>query len=267
MKTKYYVSVPAGEYCLPPIERNKLLRFGIPLGKEIKSTITIVHYETFLLWVRGYKRKRKTEDINKRGRPKTATEIKELIIRMANENSWGYIRILGELKKLNIKSLSRNTVKNILKDHGIDPAGIRGRDTWNNYLSRHFQTLMACDFFTKQVLTPLGPRMFFVLFFINIKTRKVHIAGLTPYPHQEWVNEQTQLLLPYLNDGKKVKKVLIRDRDTKYSRKFDEAFEKEGFTIQKTPFMSPNMNAYAESWVGTVKRECLNRSLYSVNDT
>jgi len=90
--------------------------------------------------------------------------------------------------------------------------------------------------------------MFFVLFFINIKTRKVHVAGLTPYPHQEWVNEQTQLLLPSLNDGKKVKKVLIRDRDTKYSKKFDEAFEKEGFTIQKTSFMPPNMNAHAESW-------------------
>jgi len=118
---------------------------------------------------------------------------------------------------------------------------------------------MACDFFTKQVLTPLGPKTFFVLFFINIKTRKVYIAGLTPYPHQEWVNKQTQLLLPSLNDGREVKKVLIRDRDTKYSRKFDEAFEKEGFTIQKTPFMSPNMNAHAESWVGTVKRECLNR--------
>lgn len=99
----------------------------------------------------------------------------------------------------------------------------------------------------------------FVLFFINIKTRKVHIAGLTPYPNQEWVNEQTQLLLPSLNDGREVKKVLIRDRDTKYSKKFDEAFEKEGFTVQKTSFMPPNMNAHAESWVGTVKRECLNR--------
>ncbi len=98
-----------------------------------------------------------------------------------------------------------------------------------------------------------------MLFFINIKTRKVHIAGLTPYPNQEWVNKQTQNLLPLLNDGKKVKKILIRDRDTKYSRKFDEIFEKEGFTVQKTPFMSPNMNSYAESWIGTIKRECLNR--------
>jgi putative transposase len=250
----------AGTRILPtPIERRKLLRFGIPLGKEIKSIITIVRYETFLLWARGYKWKRKTEGINKRGRPKTDTEIQELIIRMTNENSWGYTRILGELKKLNIKNLSRNTVKNILKKHGLDPLGIRGGDTWNNLLSRHFQTLWACDFFTKQVLTPLGPKMFFVLFFINIKTRKVHITGLTPYPNHEWVNEQTRLLLPSLNDGRKVKKILIRDRDTKYSKKFDEAFEKEGFTIQKTPFMSPNMNAHAESWVGTVKRECLNR--------
>jgi len=90
----------AGTRILPtPIERRKLIRFGIPLGKEIKTIITIVRYETFLLWVRGYKRKQKTEGINKRGRPKTDTGIQELIIRVANENNWGYTRILGELKK------------------------------------------------------------------------------------------------------------------------------------------------------------------------
>ena len=129
--------------CIRPtaIERRKLLKFGTPLGKELKTIITIVRYETFLLWVRGYKRKQEAGRINKRGRPKTDAEIQGLIIRMANENNWGYTRILGELKKLNIRSLSRNTVKNILKEHGIDPSGKRKGDTWDNFLSRHFQTL------------------------------------------------------------------------------------------------------------------------------
>ena len=186
------------------------LKFGAPLGKDIKNIITIVTYETFLLWVRNYKRRKDSGKTRKRGRPKTLKEIRKLIVRLAKENAWGYVRILGELKKFGINRLSKSSVKNILKEHNIDPCGKRNDDTWNAYINRHFQTLWACDFFTKQVLTPLGPRVFFVLFFINIKTRKVHITGATQ------------------------------------------------FIVHKTPFLSPNMNAYAESWIGTIKRECLN---------
>ena len=100
--------------------------------------------------------------------------------------------------------------------------------------------------------------MFFVLFFINIKTRKVFVVEATQYPHQEWVNKQTKKILPFLSSNQEDKKLLIHGRDTKFSEKFDELFKDGGFSVQKTPFMSPNMNAYAESWVGTIKRECLN---------
>jgi len=178
---------------------------------------------------------------------------------MAKENNWGYVRILGELNKVGIHRLSKTNVKNILKENGIDPVPKRTQDSWDNFIRRHFQTLWACDFFTKQVLTPLGPRMFFVLFFINIKTRRVFVAGATQYPHQEWVNKQTKNIMPLLEGNKKSKKLLIRDRDTKFSGNFDELFKNKGYTVQKLPFMSPNMNSYAESWVGTIKRECLNR--------
>ena len=246
--------------CIRPttLERRKLIKFGAPLGKEIKSIITIVRYETFLLWVRRYKRKKGSERINKRGRPKTLEEIRQLVVRLAKENTWGYIRILGELKKLNINRLSKSSVKNILKENNLDPAPQRSQDSWDSFIRRHFQTLWACDFFTKQVLTPLGPRMFFVLFFINVKTRKVYITKTSQYPNQEWVNKQTKIILPLLNSNQDGKKLLIRDRDTKFSGKFDELFKNNGFTVQKLPFMSPNMNSYAESWVGTIKRECLN---------
>ena len=241
-----------------PIERRKLVKFGVPLGKDLKDIITVVTYETFLLWARNYKRDKNPGKVNRRGRPKTLEDIRKLVIRLAKENAWGYVRILGELNKLGIRRLSKTNVKNILKENGIDPVPKRSEDSWDNFLKRHFQTLWACDFFTKQVLTPLGPRIFFVLFFINIKTRKVYVAGSTRFPNQEWVNKQSKNILPFLGSNKNDKSLLIRDRDKKFSNEFDELFKDSGFYVQKNPFMSPNMNSYAESWVGTIKRECLN---------
>jgi len=246
--------------CIRPtaIEKRKLLKFGAPLGKDIRNIISIVTYETFLLWVRRYKRKKDSEKTKKRGRPRTPVEIRLLVVKMAKENTWGYVRILGELKKLNINRLSKSGVKNILKKDNLDPAPQRSKDTWDSFIKRHVQTLWTCDFFTKQVLTMAGPRMLFVLFFINVRTRKVYVAGATRYPNQEWVNKHTQNILPLLGDNRSGKKLLIRDRDKKFSGEFDELFKSNGFTVQKTPFMSPNMNAYAESWIGTIKKECLN---------
>jgi len=241
-----------------PVERKRLVKFGVPLGKDLRSIITIVTYETFLLWIKGYKRNKDQDKVSKRGRPRTLDEIRKLVALLAKENNWGYVRILGELNKLGIKRLSKTNVKNILRENDIDPVAKRSEDNWNSFLKRHFQTLWACDFFTKQVITSLGPKMFFVLFFINIKTRKVYVAGATRFPDQEWVNKQTKNVLPLLGGGKNGKKLLIRDRDKKFSGRFDELFKNIGFTVQKNPFMSPNMNSYAESWVSTIKRECLN---------
>jgi len=241
-----------------PIERRKLVKFGVPLGKDLRNIITVVTYETFLLWVRNYKRDKNPDKVSKRGRPKTLEEIRQLVVRLAKENTWGYVRILGELNKVGIHRLSKTNVKNILKENGIDPIPQRSQDSWDSFMKRHFQTLWACDFFTKQVFTALGPRMFFVLFFINIKTRKVYIAGATQFPNQEWVNKHAKNVLPLLASNKNGKNLLIRDRDKKFSGEFDELFKDSGFYIQRNPFMSPNMNSYAESWVGTIKRECLN---------
>jgi putative transposase len=246
--------------CIRPtaIEKRKLLKFGAPLGKDIRNIISIVAYETFLLWVRRYKRKKGSEKTKKRGRSKTPGEIRLLVVKMAKENAWGYVRILGELKKLNINRLSKSGVKNILKENNLDPAPQRSKDAWDSFIKRHFQTLWACDFFTKQVLTPLGPRMFFALFFINIKTRRVYVAGATRYPNQEWVNKYTKNIIPIICSDKSSKRLLIRDRDKKFSGEFDTLFKDKGLTVQKTPFISPNINSYAESWINTIKRECLN---------
>ena len=241
-----------------PVERRKLVKFGVPLGKDLRDIITVVTYETFLLWARNYKRNKNLRRINKRSRPKILPEIQQLVVRLAKENNWGYVRILDELNKVGIHRLSKTNVKNILKANHIDPVPQRSQDSWDSFMRRHFQTLWACDFFTKQVITALGPRMFFILFFINIRTRKVYVAGATQYPNQEWVNKQSKNVLLFLGSSKNDKKLLIHDRDKKFSREFDELFKNLGFSVQETPFMSLNMNSYAESWVGTIKRECLN---------
>lgn len=237
-------------------EKRRLIKFGLPLRSDIRNIISIVGYSTFRRWVsKGISSGRQ----QKRGRPKKSTqEIIDLIVRLATENpTWGYGRIMGELKKLEIISLSRNTVKAILKSNGIDPSPKRGEDTWDAFLKRHFETLWACDFFTKTVWTAVGPKIFHVLFFINIRTRKVHIAGITKYPKKEWVINQAKTISFLFQDDKS--KVLVRDRDKKYPKEFDDIFREYNATVKKISYRSPNLNPYCEGWVGTIKRECLNQ--------
>ena len=193
----------------------------------------------------------------KRGRKRKPEEIRELVVKLAKENNWGYTRILGELKKLGIESLSRNTVKNILKENGLDTAPQRSGDTWDDFIKRHFETLWSCDFFTKTVWTITGPKTFFVLFFINVHTRKVHIAGINKHPTKEWIIEQIKPLGFLFDSDKGSEKLLIRDGDKRYTKEFDEIIKSFGVKVKQIPYKSPNLSPYAEGWVGTIKRECL----------
>lgn len=242
-------------------EKYRLLQYGLPLGGKLKKFISIVHYATFRRWAtndgaRGDKKDR-------RGRPRiTSKEMVDLILRMAKENlGWGYPRIRAELQKLYKYIPARNTVKAILIRHGIPPAPKRNLDTWDAYIKRTFETLWACDFFTKTVWTAMGPRVFYVLFFINIRTRKVHIAGITKNPNKEWIEDIAKTLgflsSEFSGTGLR-RKVLIRDGDTKFTKEFDRIIQASGIEIKRIPYRSPNLNPYAESWVGTVKKECLN---------
>lgn len=238
-------------------ERNRLIRFGQPLGGDIKRLISIVSPSSFYSWIR--KQHHPHYIPQRRGRPRTFTvAIKELIVEMAKCNKWGYTRIIGELKKLEIIKTSKSSVRNVLIEYGIDPLSIRSEGTWDQFLKRTFQTLWACDFFSKAVWTPFGPKIFYCLFFINIRTRKVHIAGITTHPNKEWTLAQIEKLKPAFQEELFENAVLIRDRDKKYTHEFDEFFSNQGIKVLPTPFRSPNMNPYAESWVATVKRECLN---------
>ncbi len=241
---------------LNPSEKRKILKYGLPLGGNIRYFIGIVSYSTFRRWVNGIDAAKKITP--KVGRPKKSTkEIRELVVKLARENNWGYTKILGELKKLRINCLSRNTVRNILKENGLDPAPKRGEDSWDAFVKRHFKTLWACDFFTKTCWTALGPKTIYALFFINVHTRKVHIAGMTKNPTREWVNTQAKNLSFLFETNEKSEKLLIRDGDGKFSKEFDDIFNSFGVKAKKIPYKSPNLNPYAESWVSLIKRECL----------
>ena len=248
-----------GHYVRPnPQERHELLKYGKPLGLNLKPLITIVRFDTFQRWVRqendpDYRnRKRK-----KRGRPLKDPAVRSLVLEMARDNIWGYTRILGELYKLNIFRFSRTTIGNILKKNGLPPRGER-TEPWMHKIKRHCDTLIACDFFRQWVWTLQGPRAFFILFFINIQTRQVRLAGIAKYPKADWVLEQTKRVFQSEKPNPAKKALLIHDLDGKFPKEFDEYFKAQGFSILKTPYRSPNLNAHAESWVDKIRSECLN---------
>jgi len=240
-------------------EKYLLLKFGLPLGGRIKTLINIVHYSTFRRWAANNNTK-KGISRDRRGRPRIIPlEMVQMIIRMARENpGWGYPRIRSEMASLYKWIPARNTVKDILNRHGIPSAPKRNKDCWDNYIKRSFKTLWACDFFSKTILTATGPKICFALFFINIHTRKVHMAGISHRPNKEWVtkvvNESKHIFKDNNKDGRKL---LIRDRDCKFPEEFDEIIRSTGTEIKMLPYKSPNLNPYAEAWVGTIKRECL----------
>jgi putative transposase len=140
-------------------------------------------------WVSGESCKTKPR---KPGRPRKPEEIRQLIIQMVRFTGWGYKRILGELRKLRIYSVSRATISRILKENEFEPGHKRGDGTWHDFIQRHIKTMWATDFFTKDVWTPRGLVQYYILFFINLDTRRVHVAGMTPNPNGPWMAQQAR---------------------------------------------------------------------------
>ncbi len=160
--------VPKKRIFLKPSEQAKLLELGRELGPAIRHLITIVSYSTFRRWVR--KADGITEPTRK-GRPRLDAQLRELVVRIAKETGWGYSKILGELKKLKVGKISRQSVKNILIEHGFDPGPKRGKGTWSEFLHVHKETLWQIDFFSKRVWTVKGPRQVFALALFLYRTR------------------------------------------------------------------------------------------------
>jgi transposase InsO family protein len=250
-----------GRVRLSDAERKTLAELGKKLGKQALAEVaTIVKPDTILAWHRKLIAQKfdGSQQRQSPGRPKIALDLEALIVRMARENrSWGYDRIVGALANLGY-TVSDQTVGNVLKLHGIVPAPERKTTTtWKEFIRIHMDVLVATDFFTAEVWTWCGLLTYYVLFFMHLGSRKVHLAGVTPHPNEAWMIQVARNVTMeewgFLAPGQ----YLIHDRDGKYCPAFQQLIDAAGVKRVPLPPRSPNLNAYAERWVRSVKEECL----------
>jgi putative transposase len=188
------------------------------------------------------------------GRPPLDHGVQQLIVRLAKENPrWGYQRIKGELQHVGVE-VSATAIRTTLRRHGLDPAPRRASSSWSVFLRQQAAGIVACDFFT---VDTVWLRRLYVLFFIEHDTRRVHLAGVTANPNGGWVTQQARNLLLALDEQGRQLSCLVRARDAKFSRGFDDVFRSEGAQVLMMPVHAPKANAYAERWVRTVRADCL----------
>jgi putative transposase len=249
-------------------QRITLAELGIKLGrKALESIACIVTPDTILRWHRELVA-RKFDTSNRRkartpGRPLTDPEIVMQILRMGKENpTWGYRRITGALVALD-HSISHQTVKNILEENGIDPAPSRkGKTSWSDFIRSHTECLLAADFFTAEVWTVMGLVTHYCLFFIHLGSRKVFVAGITRNPTDAWMRQAARNVTSGGCDLLSKCRYLLRDRDTKFTAGFDMIMRAAGIEPLVLPPRSPNLNAFAERFVRSIKCECADRMIF-----
>ena len=246
-------------------ERKTLAAIGQKLGKQaLKEIATIVTPDTILAWHHRLVAQKFDGSPQRKapGRPKIDPALEALIVRMAQENcSWGYDRIVGAPANLGY-TVSAQTVGNILKPHGIPPAPERKTTTtWKEFIRTHLDVLVATDFFTVEVWMLGGLVTYYVLFFLHLGSRKVHVAGVTPHPDTRWMLQMARNVTKeqwgFLAPGQ----YLIHDRDAKFCAAFQQIIDNAGVERVVLPPRSPNLNAYAERWVRSVKDEVLSRMI------
>ena len=209
----------------------------------------IVTPATLLRWHRRLIAKRWTY-ARPVGRPPMRCETRELVLRLAREiPRWGYPPIVGELKGLGI-AISATTVRAWLRAAGLGPAGHRRGMTWREFVRAHRQTLLAVDFFTVETI---WLQRLYILFFIELGSRRVLVAGCTSNPSAPWVIQQARQLSWTSAERAQPMRFLIRDRDQKFTHSFDEVFRADGMEVVRTPFRAPQANGVAERFVRTAR--------------
>lgn len=239
-------------------ERRRLAVRGHRLGRRrLCQVATIVTPDTILRWHRQLVA-RKWTYAKRPGRHSVLHEIRRLVVRMAEENpTWGYTRIRGALKNVGHR-VGRSTIARILKAQGIPPVPERPT-SWRTFLRAHWGAIAGADFFTTEVWTWWGLVTYYTLFVIDLASRRVQIVGSTPHPDEVFMR-QIGCGLTAVDEGVLVgHRVLICDRDGKWSAPVRRLLEDAGIRVVQTPFQAPNANAYAERFVRSIKEECLNR--------
>jgi len=246
-------------------QRRRLAVKGKALGRKLLGEIGAAFSpDTILRWHRqlvaekwDYSERRRTV-----GRPRVRPEIVELVLRMARENrTWGYDRIQGALANLGHK-VSDTTVGNILREHGIAPVRERKRrSTWKEFLEAHWDVLGSIDFTTIEVWTKEGLVTFYLLFVMELGTRRVHLAGCTPSPDEKWMKQVARNLTDSVDGSLLSTRYLLMDRDAKFSAAFRSILADAGAKSVRLPARSPNLNAHLERFMRSLKEECLDRMI------
>ena len=251
-------------------QRRRLAARAKKLGRKLLSQLaTIVTPDPLLAWHRKLIAKKYDGSAYRTpGRPRTPIVITTLVIRMAEENrDWGYRRIQGALANLG-HVVARNTIANILKRPGIEPAPERSRKTtWKEFLSRHWDQIVATDFFTVEVWTCTGLKRFVVLFFMDLSTRRVQVAGIATGANALWMSQIARNLMDVVDGFFTGKRFLIHDRDPLYTNEFLGTLAEAGIQSIKLPPRSPNLNPYAERFVRTMKDGCLEQMIFFGEDS
>src|SRR3954470_7306385 len=243
-------------------QRRRLAAKAKGLGRKLLAEIaTIVTPETLLAWHRKLIALKYDGNPQRGpGRPRTAGEIEALVLRLAEENrDWGYRRFQGALSHLGYK-IARSTIAHILERHGLEPAPERGRKTtWKEFLARHWELIVAADFFTVEVWTRRGLQRFVVLFFLDLSTRQVEIAGISSIANGLWMGQIGRRATDAVDGILNGKRYLIHDRDPLFTAEFLSLVAGIGVESVKLPPRSPNLNAHAERFVRSIKDSCVDR--------
>jgi putative transposase len=243
-------------------QRSTLAKIGKRLGRRaLQRVACVAKPDTILAWYRrliaqkfdGSKYRRY------RGRP-PVSEVTELVLRLARENTgWGYDRIAGALENLG-HSISDQTVGNILRRFGIAPAPKRRQQmNWADFIRSHMAVLAGVDFFTVEVLTWRGLKTYYVLFFLHLETRRVTIAGITRHPTEQWMTQMARNAVDEIDGAFRTIRFALHDRDSKFCASFRATLRSGGVPPLLLPARSPNLNAFAERWVRSIKSECLSK--------
>jgi putative transposase len=253
--------ISRGEKLALAVLAAKLSAAGSSARHRLGQIVLVFKPGTLLKWHRELVQ-RKWSFTSRRpgGRPSITAELEALILRLAKENPrWGYSKLHGELLKLG-HDLARTTVKEVLKRHRVPPAPIRAKQgsSWRTFLRHYHDQILACDFFT---IETVWLKTIYVLFFIEIGTRRVHLAGCTSEPTAGWAAQQARQLSWTIQDECLPLRFLIHDRDAKFPVAFDTVLAAEGIEVIRTPYRAPRANAVAERWIRSVREECLDQLL------